>query len=287
MLWLPVGAVVALLPGLGLVRAGDHGAKQGLDIAASGALLAGGLMALASVFAKRSILGRLAGAHAAWVLAASPGYDVPRRDVLPPRVLVPADPVSTWLELRDGGGAGRESVLGTMDQVGSTLRQGDGILLPASWTAEDLYALLVDAKAGSVAFVGCADLPGEVAAQIKDDPMLAVGRCGSFPVKLRVATAMPNPRELILVPGKHVQDGYDVIDLTELVDIAGRDVVLRMQVDCTFTDILAALTVLMPAATVYLGVTLEGDDLAIGVEPGLRVVERSSKPPPSVEAPAQ
>ena len=282
-LCLPLCAVVALLPGLGIVRAGDHGPKQGLDIATSGALLGGGLMALAWVFAKHGILGRLAGAHAAWVLAASPGYDVPRRDVLPPRVLVPGDPVSEWIELRDGGGAGRESVLGTVDQVGSRLRQGDGVILPPSWTAEQVYALLVDAKAGSVAFVGCGDVSAEVAGQIKSDPMLALGRCGSFPVKLRVTTAMPNPRELILVPGRHVQDGYDVIDLTELVDIAGRDVVLSMQTDCTFADILAALTVLTPAATVYLGwgVTTEGDDLAIGVEPGLRVVERLPEPAPS------
>ena len=123
--------------------------------------------------------------------------------------------------------------------------------------------------------MGCAPVSPAAAAQIKLEPLLALGRCGSFPLKLRVASAMPNPRELILVPGKFVQDGLDVIKLTELQGIAGRDVILRIQTDSTLADILAALEVLSPAATVYLGwgVTTEGDDLAIGVEPGLRVVE--------------
>ncbi|GDX83268.1 hypothetical protein LBMAG42_50790 [Deltaproteobacteria bacterium] len=272
---LPTFAVAALLPGLGFVRAKDQDARQGLDIAASGALLGGAVMAVAWVLVKRSMLGRLAGAHAAWVLAAAPGYDVPRRDVLPPRVLIPGDPVSQWVELRDGGGAGRESVVGTANEVGHGLRQGDGVLMPASWTAEDLYLLLVDAPAGNIALVGCAPVSPSAALQIKSEPLLALGRCGSFPLKLRVASAMPNPRELILVPGKFVQDGLDVIELRELQDIAGRDVILRIQTDSTLADILAALDALSPAATVYLGwgVTTDGDDLAIGVEPGLRVVE--------------
>jgi hypothetical protein len=102
-----------------------------------------------------------------------------------------------------------------------------------------------------------------------------------------VTGGLPDPRELILVPGPYVQDGLDVIDLAELRDTDGRDIVLRVQVDSTVPDLLAMLTKLRGAATVYLGwgVTVEGDALAIGVEPGLRVVERVPVPPVPAEVP--
>lgn len=288
LLGLPVFAFATMLPGLGALRARDGGPRQGLDVAATGALLGASLLAVAWLLVRRSLLGRLGGAHAAWVLAAAPGYDVPRIDVLPPRVLILGEPASQWVEFTDGGGVRRTSVVGTWNEVGHELARGDGVVFPAAAHAEDLYLLLVDAPAGDVSLVGCAAPPAGFSARILRDPMLAIGRCGSFPLRLRVAGGMPDPRELILVPGPHVQDGLDVIDLADLRDIDGRDVVLRMQVDCSWTDVLAGLEAVRSASHVYLGwgVTVEGDDLAIGVEPGLRVVEKLPAPSPPAEPPS-
>lgn len=289
LLGLPIFAFATMLPGLGALRARDGGPRQGLDVAASGALLSASLLAVAWLLIRRSLLGRLGGAHAAWVLAAAPGYDVPRIDVLPPRVLVLAEPTSQWVEFTDGGGVKRATVPGVWNEVGHELARGDGVIFPATASAEDLYLLLVDAPAGDISLVGCAPTPAGFSARILRDPMLAIGRCGSFPLRLRVAGGMPDPRELILVPGPHVQDGLDVIDLDELQNIDGRDVVLRLQVDCTWKDVLAGLAAVQRASHVYLGwgVTVEGDDLAIGVEPGLRVVEKvPTPPPPPADAPA-
>ena len=277
---LPLLAFASMLPGLGVIRARDAGPRQGLDVAASGAMLGGVVLAIVWVLIRRSLLGRLGGAHAAWVLVAGPGYDVPREDVLPPRVLVLGESVSQWVELTDGGGVKRTAAAGTWNEVGHGLAGGDGVIFPASAGAEAIYLLLVDAPASSVSLVGCAPISPAIGEQILVEPLLAVGRCGAYPLKLRVAAGMPDPRELILVPGPHVQDGLDVIDLNELVDIAGRDVVLRLQVDCSWKDVLAGLAAVSSASAVYLGwgVTVEGDDLAIGVEPGLRVVERMLVP---------
>jgi hypothetical protein len=282
-----LGAVATQLPGLGFIRSRDAGASQGLDIAASGALLGGALLSVTWCAVKRSMLGRLGGAHAAWVLAAGPGYDVPRIDALPPRVLVAGNETSTWIEMADGGGARRRTDSRALDEVGRELGKGDGVVLPRGATAEDLYLLLADAPAGHVSLVGCAPVPPGAAELLRTDPLLTVGRCGSFPLRLRVTGGLPDPRELILVPGPYVQDGLDVIDLAELRDTDGRDIVLRVQVDSTVPDLLAMLTKLRGAATVYLGwgVTVEGDALAIGVEPGLRVVERVPVPPVPAEVP--
>ncbi|MSQ00779.1 MAG: hypothetical protein EXR71_02675 [Myxococcales bacterium] len=287
---LPVLAFGSVLPGLGAIRARDAGPRRGLDVAASGAMLGGLVLAIVWVLLRRSLLGRLGGAHAAWVLAAGPGYDIPREDVLPPRVLVLGESVSQWVELTEGGGVKRTGTAGTWNEVGHGLAGGDGVIFPSTAGAEDLYLLLVDAPASNVSLVGCAPLAAAVGEQVLVEPLLAVGRCGAYPLKLRVAMAMPDPRELILVPGPHVQDGLDVIDLNELVDIAGRDVVLRLQVDCSWKDVLAGLEAVSSASAVYLGwgVTVDGDDLAIGVEPGLRVVERMPVPaaPPALDDPA-
>ena len=285
---LPLAAVAALLPGLGLVRSRDAGARQGLDIATSGALLGGGLLAIAWCLVKRSMLGRLGGAHAAWVLAAGNGYDVPRIDAIPARVLDVGAGESTWIEMADGGGARHHTDDRALNEVGRELGKGDGVMLPLNGTLEDLYLLLMEAPAGHVSLVGCAQVPSGADELLRSDPLLTVGRCGSFPLRLRVVGGLPDPRELILVPGPYAQDGLDVIELSELQDIAGRDVVLRAQADCTTRDLLAMLAALQPAASVYLGwgVTVEGDALAIGVEPGLRVVERLPVPAPAVPAAA-
>jgi hypothetical protein len=50
-------------------------------------------------------------------------------------------------------------------------------------------------------------------------------------------------------------------------------VIVRGQVDATVADLVAMLHLLAPAGRVYLGhgVTLDGDDLPIGVDPGLRI----------------
>ncbi len=291
LLGLPVLAFATVLPGLGALRARDGGPRQGLDVAATGALLGASLFGVAWLLIRRTLLGRLGGAHAAWVLAASPGYDVPRVEVLPPRVLVLGEPMSQWIEFTDGGGVRRSPIGGAWNEVGHTLARGDGVIFPSTAGAEDLYLLLVDSPAGDISIVGCEPVSEALGRRILGDPMLALGRCGAFPLRLRVAGGMPDPRELILVPGPHVQDGLDVIDLADLVDIAGRDVVLRIQVDCTWKDVLTGLAALRPAAQIYLGwgVTVEGDDLAIGVEPGLRVVEKLPTAPAAgdgVPAPA-
>ncbi len=246
-------------------------------MAATGAVLLGALVAVGWAFVTRGAVGRLAGAHAAWVLAAAPGIDVPRVEVLPPRVLVPGDPLSRWIELRDGGGVGRFDAVGSLDEVGASLRRGDGVVLPPTALAEDLYLLLADARSGAISLVGCGEVSAAHRAALTVEPLYTVGRCGAFPLRLRVSEAMPEPRELIVLRDRSVQDGYDVIDIAELRDVSGRDVVLRLQVDATVADLVATLQVVEGARAVYLGwgVTLEGDDLAVGVEPGLRVAERS------------
>jgi hypothetical protein len=223
------------------------------------------------------------------VLAEAPRFDVPRVDVLPPRVLAVGDKGSRWIELRDGGGVSRLDAVGSFDQIGHALRRGDGLLLPPETTAEDLYLLLAEAPAGQVALVGCEAVSPEHRAAITRDPLLAVGRCGSFPFKLYVSSPMPDPRELILLKDRMVQDAFDVIPIAELKDVAGRDIVLRMQVDATVADLVVMLGALRSAAGVWIGwgVTLDGDDIAVGVEPGLRVVEKTQDAPadPAVGSP--
>ncbi|MBM4390273.1 MAG: hypothetical protein FJ090_04055 [Deltaproteobacteria bacterium] len=278
--WLVLGFVAALslgstLPGLSALRVRSTGIGTGLDIAITGAILLGGAVAMVWAAVRRAALGKLAGAHAAWVLAAAPAYDVPRVEVLPPRVLVPSDNGSRWIELRDAGGVALYDAVGSYDEVGAGLRRGDGLVLPARMPAEELYLLLVDSRAGAVSLVGCGPVSSAHRAVLTTEPLYAVGRCGAFPLRLRVPGSMPDPVEVIVLKDRLVQFGYDVIELAELPDLAGRDVVLRLQADATIADLVAALGRLERAAAVYLGwgVTLEGDDIPVGVEPGLRVVE--------------
>jgi len=73
-----------------------------------------------------------------------------------------------------------------------------------------------------------------------------------------------------------VDDRGDVYDVSEIGThnaVAGRDVILRAQVDATVEDFAAVLRAVRGAARVYLGwgVDMDGDDLPIGVNPGLRV----------------
>lgn len=284
-----VAPAASTLPGLGALRVRATGLGTGLDVAATGALILGTAVALGWALVTRGAVGRLAGAHAAWVLASAPGVDVPRLEVLPPRVLVPGETLSRWIELRDGGGVAKFDAVGSLDEVGATLRRGDGLVLPPAMLAEDLYLLLADSRAGAVSVVGCGEVSAAHRATLTREPLYAVGRCGAFPLRLRVSQAMPNPRELIVLKDRLVQDGYDVIDLAELSNVAGRDVILRLQVDATVADLVATLATVQSASAVYLGwgVTLEGDDLAVGVEPGLRVAEASVLGAAAVEAPVE
>ena len=279
---LPWIAVAAALPGLGFLRSRRTTATAGLDIAASGALILAVVVALGWVAMHRATVGRMAGAHAAWVLSEAPMFDVPRIDVLPPRVLVVSPSIRRWVELRDGGGVGRLDAVGDLDEVGKALRRGDGLVLSTTLTAEDVYVLLVDSPAGSISIVGCEPVSAAHYAILSVEPILAVGRCGSFPIKLLVSGLLPDPREVILLKDRFVQDVMDVIPLTELTNVTGRDIILRMQADAAVPDLVAALTILKSAASVYLGwgVTLEGNDIPVGVQPGLRVVSEMPSPLP-------
>lgn len=279
---IPWFAVACTLPGLGFVRSRRTDATAGLDIAASGALVLAAFLALGWAVMRQQTLGRLVGAHAVWVLAEAPGYDVPRIDVLPPRVLAITPSTRRWVELREGGGASRLDAVGELDEVGRALGRGDGVMLDSSLSAEDIYVLLVDSPAGAISIVGCEPVSAEHRAVLSVEPILAVGRCGAFPIRLRVSGLLPEPRELIVLKDRFVQDGLDVIPMNELTDLAGRDVVLRMQADAMVPDLLAMLTLLKSASAVYLGwgVTLEGDDIPVGVEPGLRVISELPAPIP-------
>jgi hypothetical protein len=277
---LPWFAAACLLPGLGFLRTRRMAGYAALDIALTVAMVASVALAVGWAAMRQGTVGRLAGAHAAWVLSDAPPYDVPRIDVLPPRVLVLGER-TRWVELREGGGVSRLETVGSLDEVGHALRRGDGLVLPPTMIAEDLYLLLVEAPAGAISLVGCEPVSVEHRQVISREALFAVGRCGSFPIKLRVSGPMPDPRELIVLKDRMVQDGLDVIGLDELRETAGRDVVLRLQVDATIADLVVALGAVRQATGVWLGwgVTLEGDDLAVGVEPGLRVVEKVPEAP--------
>ena len=116
------------------------------------------------------------------------------------------------------------------------------------------------------------------------DPLMALGRCAAFPLGLRVTTRLPDPRVLIVLKDRFVDDGGDVYPFAEVKGIEGKDVILRAQTDATIADLVAALPILASASRVYLGfgITPEGDDLPIGVDPGLRI----SKLPQEIAAEA-
>lgn len=225
--------------------------------------------------ARERALATLAGAHAAEVLQHAPGYDVPRREPIPTRVLVGEAATPRWLMMRPRGGVERLPIAGGLDIVGPAVLLGDGLMLPASLPLEDLYLGLFQSGAGSVALVGCGPADDALKADIRRDPLLAVGRCGAFPIALRVTSRLVDPRVLIVLKDGLVDDRGDVIPRAEVPDLDGRTVILRGQIDATVGDLVAMLPLLGGAEKVYLGhgVTLEGDDLPIGVDPGLRITK--------------
>ncbi|MFN7146100.1 MAG: hypothetical protein ACK4YP_20175, partial [Myxococcota bacterium] len=279
-----IGRAAALLA-LGAVAAGfvpvaardwrrvDPG--TGLDALCCGALGLVVLLAAGWAGARERVLASVAGAHAAEVVTQGAGYEVPAREPIPARVLVGEAATPRWLMMRDRGGVERLPIAGGLEIVGPAVLRNDGLMLPPTLPLEDLYLALFESDAGSVSIVGCASTPPELADAIARDPLLAVGRCAAFPLTLRVTAELADPRVLIVLKDRLVDDRGDVVPIGALTNLAGRDVIVRGQVDATVGDLVALLHALAPADRVYLGhgVTLDGDDLPIGVDPGLRIAK--------------
>jgi hypothetical protein len=262
-------AVLAALPGVALLRPRRADAVTGADFLGVLLLVTAVFVGAGWVSLQRATLGSLAGRHAAAVLRASPGYDVPRLTVLPARVYV-ADPQRPrWLALKDRGGVEVQPLL---PGVGAPIvRRGDGLILPAGMSLEDVYLALSESDAGEVGVVGCTPPVRRVLDAVEQDPLLAVGRCGAFPLRLRVTDGLMTRRTLIQLRGRELDDGGDIIGVDGIGDVSGQDVVLRGQVDATVADLVATLRELTAANRVFLGwgVDLDGEDIAVGVDPDL------------------
>ncbi len=268
-----VGSVVAFLPAL-LVRDWRRvDARAGTDVLVCGALALLGVLTGVWASARERVLSHYAGAHGTAVLDAVAGYDVPRRLPLPARVLIGPVEAPRWLMQRERGGLEVLPFAEGLDTIGPALLRNDGLMLPPSLPLEDLYLALFGSEAGRIALVGCAAATPALRADIRRDPLLATGRCGAFPLDLRVTTALDAPRVLIVLADRLVDDGGDIVPAAALTDIEGRDVVVRGQVDATVGDLVAVLHALATAERVYLGwgVTLEGGNLPVGIDPGLRI----------------
>jgi len=272
-------AALGLLPALLVQRLRGLDTRSGVDIAAAGGTGLAVALMWAWVPFRWSTLSHLAGDHTAAVLEERRGYDVPHRALVPPRVLV-ADPARPrWVLARDAGGVELADVVGDLAAAAASLQLGDGLILPPHLPMEDLYFNLADTRAGGIAVVGCGNVSTDQWLAIGDDPLRATGRCGAFPIRLRLDSALRSPRKLIVLKDRLVDDGGDIVPIAEVGDLEGRAVVVRAQVDATAGDLLALLARLGDAGSVYLGwgVTLDGDSLPIGVNPGVRV--RSVTPP--------
>jgi hypothetical protein len=280
-----VGFVAVLLPAL-LVRDWRRvDARAGTDTLVCAALALLALVAGVWGGARARVLSHYAGGHGVAVLDAAPGYTVPARAPLPARVLVGPALTPRWLLLRDRGGVESLAIVGGLDIVGPALLRGDGLMLPPELPLEDFYLALFESDAGRISVVGCPAVAPALRAELRQDPLLATGRCAAFPLDLRVTTALDGPRVLIALADGFVDDGGDVVPLAELRDVAGRDVVLRGQLDATVKDLVGVLGALGEANNVYLGwgVTVEGANLPIGVDPGLRLQKSAFAPLPGAE----
>jgi hypothetical protein len=275
-----LGFVCALLPTL-LVRDWRRaGARSGTDLLVCGGLASLALLAGVWAGARERVLSHHAGAHGAAIVGAWAGYDVPHKAPIPARVLVGPIETPRWLMQRERGGLETLHFAGGTEMIGPALLRNDGLMLPPSLPLDDLYLSLFRSDAGRIAIVGCPPPAPTLLADIRRDPLLATGRCAAFPLDLRVTTALDAPRVLIALADHFVDDGGNVVPVGELEDIAGRDVVLRGQLDATVGDLVAVLHVLAAAERVYLGwgVTVEGEDLPIGVDPGLRIRKSAFAP---------
>ncbi|MSP55075.1 MAG: hypothetical protein EXR69_05655 [Myxococcales bacterium] len=222
------------------------------------------------------VLSRRAGAHVTSVLSQGGGPQIPMRAPVPPRVLYVLPGGSHWVEFGESGGTRDRAEPTAADSVGPLLHLGDGVIFPPAMTMDDVYFAFADADAGAVHFVSCTAATGTLASAVLRDPLRATGRCGATPVYLRVTRDLMNPVKLIVLKDGLVDLSGEVLPLSELpgrVSVAGRDVVVRAQVDATMADFAAILRFSRNAGRVYLGwgVSLDGEDLPIGINPGLRV----------------
>ncbi len=232
-------------------------------------------------------LSRRAGAHVAAVLVEGAVPMVPMRAPVPPRVLYVLPGGSHWIEMGESGGSRVRTEPTAMDSVGPLLHLGDGVVFPPQTTMDDVYFAFADADAGAVQFVGCLEADGAVAAAVVRDPLRATGRCGAIPVFLRVTRDLAHPVKLIVLKDGLVDDRGEVYPVSGIAShntLSGRDVIVRAQVDATMSDFAAVLRTLRSAGRIYLGwgVDLDGDDLPVGVNPGLRV-RVSTAPVPAAE----
>lgn len=221
------------------------------------------------------MLSRRAGAHVSSVLVEGATPALPMRAPVPPRVLYVLPGASRWFEMGESGGARVRTEPTAMDSLGPLLHLGDGVVFPAAMTMDDVYFTFADASAGGVQLVSCLPASGAVAAAVRRDPLRATGRCGATPIFLRVTRDLAHPVKLIVLKDGLVDDRGEVYPVANIARsaVAGRDVIVRAQVDATMADFAAVLRAVRSAGRVYLGwgVDLDGDDLPIGVNPGLRV----------------
>ncbi len=271
--------VVGHLPGLLLRDWRRADALHGLDVIVIGLSCMGVVGLAAWTEARRSALTHFAGDHSAAVLRAAEPVEaasVPLLQPMPPRVLVvesadPLDPtrvLARWVTQRDRGGLETLPLPDGLEGAGEGIQSGDGVLLPGTMSMIDVYLLLADARAGRVALVSCRPARARRAA-ISADPLQAAGRCGAFPLDLRVTEPPSSPRTFIVLKDGWIDDGGEVVRVDALTDLGGRDVLLRAQGDATLADVSAALARAAEARRVWLawGVDIDGADIAVGVNP--------------------
>jgi len=221
---------------------------------------------------------RRAGAHAAAVLTEGAEPMVPAQNPLPPRVLRVLPKGSRWQEMGDTGGTRVRPEPTAMDALGPLLHLGDGLVFPPAMTMDDVYFAFDHADAGFVQWISCDRGPGAsaLAEAIRSDPLRANGQCGAAPIFLRVTKDLADPLRIIVLKDGLVDDDGDIYPtptVRQHHDLAGHDVILRAQLDATVSDLASALRALRGASRIYLGwgVSTDGTDLPIGVNPGLRV----------------
>lgn len=281
---LALASVIGAVPPLVMRDVRRLDGQHGLDVLASGGIGLVLLLAGGWAVARERVLTFSAGAHVNVVLAGSQDYAVPFLEPVPSRVLVGSATAPRWIMMRDRGGVETVPIAGGLDIVGPAILRNDGLMFPAALLLEDFYLSLFESGAGSVSIVGCLPTPADLQVAFKRDPLLAAGRCGAFPMTLRVTSKLEDPRVIIVLKDRLVDDRGDIVPAGELADVDGRDVIVRGQLDATMADLVVTLGRLSKASTVYLGhgVTVDGDDLPIGVDPGLRI----SKLPQERAAPA-
>lgn len=262
---------------------------DGTDALALVALVGAGAAAAAWAGVRADTLNRQAGAHAAAVLDEGGIPGVPLLEPVPARVLYVLPGGSHWLEMSEAGGSALRGEPLAMDASGPALHLGDGLVFPPRMTMDDVYFALDGADAGTVNLVGCTPAAGAWTDLARLDPLRAAGRCGAAPLALRVTDALTAPLTLIVLKDGLLDDQGDIVPVADLArhdPPTGRDVVLRAQLDATVSDLAAALAAVRSATRVYLGwgVSLDGSDLPIGVNP--RRILRATPTPAEPAAPA-